>query len=886
MVFVNRIFAVVAGVCLVAVVGPVAVAAEPTFVWWEGEAAAQTNFPERTWFDAQDAGERDKLSGGDWLTNSDKRQADEPTPTARYRVVVPETGKYQLWARKFWKHGPFRWRFDDGPWRTCGRDVALADSVGIRTHVVANWVHLGAVELERGRRSFTIELLAEAGDAKTAAFDAFVLIDGAFRPRGKLKPGEKYNRADPGYFPFEPGTDAFGNEAALDLRPLNEKLAGMNGRVRQRGDRFVLGDGSAVRFWGANVSIANAGQQRQTVDYLAAKLARLGFNAVRFHAGIWQANAPDELDRDKLDDVPYLVEAMRRQGIYTTASIYFPLWFDARRAGLAGFDRIDNNRPFALVFFDAEFQRMYRGWLRQLLTTPNPYTGRPLAREPALAMLELVNEDSLFFWTFSKKNIPPRYWRELETRFGQWLVRRHGSIARAYAAWGGAKLDGDAPDDRRMTVREAWFMTGAGLKQQGPAGRKRMADQVRFLAELQRGFYEQTIAYLRDELGYEGLVICSNWKTADAATLGRVERWTYTAGEVIDAHAYFGGEHKGEGSSYSVRQGHRYADASTLRRPERFPAQALQVAGHPQIISELGWPQPNRCRAEWLPMTAALASLQGIDGVFHFAVGSNFLVDAGMGKFQVGSPAVAFNSPAAALIYRRGDVRQATPSVLRAFDQAQLFSLASEGQMPNAMLDPLRKADLPDGVDAGDASTAFRRGPMVRAFGEARLRVPEPDPALLAQIRWDDQADRLVIDTPTARGVVGFFEDFEPQPLGPVTLDRFAHDFGSVLLVALDDRPLERSRRMLLQVMTHDQPFGYRTSGGNALKQITELGGPPFGIEKIDARLSIPANLQVTALDANGYPTNEALQRKATDAAAHVTLRPDRIYYLLERARR
>ena len=69
--------------------------------------------------------EREGLSGGDWLTNAGKRTG--PEAFATWRIEVPETGDYALYARKFWRHGPFRWRFDAGGWRTCGRDVGLLD---------------------------------------------------------------------------------------------------------------------------------------------------------------------------------------------------------------------------------------------------------------------------------------------------------------------------------------------------------------------------------------------------------------------------------------------------------------------------------------------------------------------------------------------------------------------------------------------------------------------------------------------------------------------------------------------------------------------------------------------------------------------------------------
>jgi hypothetical protein len=40
---------------------------------------------------------------------------------------VPQTATYEFYARKFWQHGPFRYRFDNGEWREVRR-AALLDS--------------------------------------------------------------------------------------------------------------------------------------------------------------------------------------------------------------------------------------------------------------------------------------------------------------------------------------------------------------------------------------------------------------------------------------------------------------------------------------------------------------------------------------------------------------------------------------------------------------------------------------------------------------------------------------------------------------------------------------------------------------------------------------
>ena len=42
---------------------------------------------------------------------------------------------------------------------------------------------------------------------------------------------------------------------------------------------------------------------------------------------------------------------------------------------------------------------MYKSWLRRLYTEPNPYTGIPLKDDPAVAIIQIQNEDSLLFYT-------------------------------------------------------------------------------------------------------------------------------------------------------------------------------------------------------------------------------------------------------------------------------------------------------------------------------------------------------------------------------------------------------------------------------------------------------------------------------------------------------
>ncbi|GAA5019687.1 hypothetical protein [Actinopolymorpha pittospori] len=633
------------------------------FVWWEGEAPAETNFPSHTEFSPTEQ-ERHLLSGGEWLSNEGTRGADDPEAFARYDVDVAEEGEYHLWIRKFWHHGPFRWRFDEGEWHVLDDSFGLADNTYIRRFLNANWFHAGTVRLAAGRRSFELRLLAGPGEALTACFDAFLLTPGQFVPRGKFKPGEYGGEAAEGFAPFEVGADAFAS-SPIDLSHLNEDVAGRNGFVTARRGGFVLGDRRPVRFWAVNAGPEIVRQDPGSVDYLARFLAKRGVNLVRIHGQIFADGASDlSVDAHYLDQLHAFVAAMKRAGIYVNLSYYFPLWVQLGSAtGFPGYDDIANRTPFALVMFDPDFQAVHRSWARALLTTPNPHTGLALAADPAVAMVEIQNEDSFFFWTFTRTNIPEVHLRVLDAAFGAFLARCYGSPAAALSAWGaGSGVDGDVPAEGRMVVQEAWMMTSDAHPTDSPM-KHRMRDQREFLTQQQRGFYADTARYYREELGVRSLVTPSNWITAQPSTMDALERYTYTAGDVVDRHdAYFTGRHEGFGADYMIDIGQTFESRSTLRDPDATVVKFHRIAGHPQTVSETGWPNPNRFKAESVPLWAAYGALQGMGGIEFFAL-DRIGWQGSPGKFTTMVPSIFGQFPAYALAYRRGDIQEGEPVV-------------------------------------------------------------------------------------------------------------------------------------------------------------------------------------------------------------------------------
>ncbi len=97
----------------------------------------------------------------------------------------------------------------------------------------------------------------------------------------------------------------------------------------------------------------------------------------------------------------------------------------------------DSESMQGLLFFDPELQAADEGWLRSLFEPVNPYTGIPLKDDPAVAIIQLQNEDFLLFWTI--ESIQGREREILSGQFGEWLKQKYGSLAAASKAWNDAK---------------------------------------------------------------------------------------------------------------------------------------------------------------------------------------------------------------------------------------------------------------------------------------------------------------------------------------------------------------------------------------------------------------------------------------------------------------
>ncbi len=863
-------------------------------IWIEGEKPLRSTLTWHPWYGAV---KRDQLSGRDFASHWNK---DKPGELS-YRFAVARAGQFDFWVRANPTAVRLSYNLNAGDWVAIDMQKNNGDVVNIAADERVDlrficWAKVGKLSLKQGVNVVNFRMHSENNNH--GMLDCFVLADEPFRPNGIRKPGESGPAApvEEGFVAFDPPHDKFEASALMDLRFLNEKSAGDGGFITTKGSQFIHSrTGQPVRFWAVN---GPPSRNEEDLRDCAKMLAKRGVNLVRIHGGVFDGAGvfkPDQVQR-RLE----IVRSMKQEGIYSHLSIYFPLWLSPKpgTSWLTGYD--GTKHPFAALYFNTEFQKEYRKWWQAVLLTPDAATGKKLIDEPALMGVELINEDSYFFWTFAESNLPDPQLRIIEALFADWCKKKYGSIEDALKAWGNRGLKRDNPAEGRLAMRPLWNMA----KERTPRDR----DTAAFLVEHQRQFYADTIAFLRS-LGFKGLVTCSNWHTASAEYFGPLERYSYTVGDFIDRHGYFGCNHSGDNAAWSVRVGHLWSDRSALRFDGEKPGSAKSF-GHPvmeiifdnkpTMISETTFNRPNRYRSEAPLYYACYGALQDTGCVVHFALDSaRWAVKPGffMQPWTLMAPSQVGQFPAAAMIYRRRLI-DTTPNVVELnLGIDDLKALKGTPMPQEAALDELRLKDVPQGLEikpgnvidplvhyVGRTAVNFTRntGPHKLTDTSKHIdRKAQTVTSLNGQLKLDYGKGVLTINAPAAQGASGNLKEAGEIRLPGLTI-ACDMELAHIVAVSLDDKPLNQSAQILLQVMSEEKPAGWKAEpAGNGTQKIVNLGHDPWMIRSLSGTVKFTrpdaAQLKAVALDGNGY------KGKEIGSAAEIRLEPGVLYYLLSR---
>lgn len=833
-----------------------------------------------------------ELSKGAWLSHFSSSEM----PVAHYDFLCEEEGVHEFWLRANPIAGAkISVRINGQNWQNVSLDKLeqqqnIASDGKPDMRFIA-WIKGQPITLRQGENS--IDLRFESGNNYHGGIDCFVLSREPFLPQGNRKPGEKTGLADEGAWAFEPDRDSFSSEALLDLSLLNEKPAGKHGRIRRsaNGSDFVDGLGEPIRFWAVNTTV-HYNNDITKVEEHARWLAKRGVNMVRHHGHLAPGNGSliTDVNQSDIEAAWKLASAMKKQGIYVTLSPYWavsvkpqPDWAlkDAGGSNLTG-----------LLFFDPDLQAAYKTWLRKLLVSPNPYTGIPLAMDPVLAIFQIQNEDSLLFWTESSIKSEQR--RALGDLFGKWLIEHDGTLEKTVKRWGG---DTNAPEDdfarNRVMPFPVWNLTQSST---GPM-EKRLNDQLQFYTELMYDFNTEIARFLKEDIGYEGLVNAGNWRTADQGKLLDAERFAYSANDVIAVNRYYnGGSHTNPNdkhrAGYLVSQGDLFTSESALKQPAAFPLTLRQVRGHPMIISESSWVPPLLQQSEGPFLVAAYSALTGFD-IFYWFSTSDIGFGLPMGKWQVSSPAQLGMFPAAAFMFRKGYIQQGKPTLVEYRTPENLWTRQIPLLPEQAGFDPNRDMQIETGSQGTLTPLAFLTGGVEVAFRQGVTKLEDLESlideenstvqSVTGELLWNYDKGICFLDTPKAKGITGNLAAAGRSTFGSLTVNGH-NEYASLLLVSLDDVELDQSKRILLQICTTARPYGWKTEpAGEQTKRIVNLGSSPWNIENVDIDIQLTNSKlrKVTALDANGMSNGEVPIRRS-EHGIEFSLPQDAIYILIE----
>jgi hypothetical protein len=705
-------------------------------------------------------------------------------------------------------------------------------------------------------------------------------------------------------------------EGPTDMSHLLHKPAGSRGFIRIANGHLATGDAERWRIWGQNVCFGAALPPVDKAPGVARRLAKFGINCIRFHhadhrwptgflmrslhlAGQEGPEPTRALDPEAMARLDYFIYCLAQNGVYSDLNLNVSRHFTpadgVEQSEWLGYAK-------AVTYFDPQVLMLQKEYAQQLLRHVNPFTGNRYAEEPAVALVELVNENSIVeSWLAGRLlgkqtepggtwcDIPSYYAEQLDRLWNGWLTERHGDAASLREAWGGdLRGDEDTAEGSVRRLKPGEF---------ADASAARFHDEATFYEQIEQRFFDEMAAFLREEVGVRQIIVGSSdhnhyinnqIHVSSNARLG-----------IIDGHCYW--QHprfttpKGWGGDWLI------TNTPMVDNPDHSIIAQLSrstVAGLPYIVTEVNEPFPNDYACEFIPVLAAYGLLQDWDGLFLFAYASGGYYEPGRGADDSpdGGPVRSFfsmaNDPmkmvqtaAGALVFLRGDVRAAERMVKRELTRERLLEALREkptDEFPYAVPGLAGRLALVHRTAIG----SFDAPAVSPQRGECELpagRIASDTGELV----WTESGgrDSVLMGAPCCEAVIGHAGRHEAAHLAADLRTPFA----SIQLHSLDGEPIASSERMLLVAAGRVANTGMVWKGEDRQSLEGGFGNAPARIEPVDAGIELrglnaAGTIALIPLDVRGQPTGTALpfSRKGERWTIDLPVDAGTIWYLVE----
>ena len=648
----------------------------------------------------------------------------------------------------------------------------------------------------------------------------------------------------------------------LDLSFLLDKPAGKDGFITIKDGHFVKPSGERLKIWGVNLVFGANFPEKTDAPKVAAYLARFGINAVRLHHmdGMWgqatlMSNGLDHTQKispEQLDKLDYLIACLIKAGIYIDINLNNSRQY-REGDGVAEHKLLGIAKSVTL--FDDRLIELQKMYAKQLLTHVNPYTGRAYVDEPAVCIVEFINENSLVEAWFRGRlkgqrtepdgdvwcDIPAYYGQALTVKYNEWLKRNY------------------TISDIRLLEEETGVNRGENIPRLLPEEFKessefRFTAEASFLIETERNFFLDMYTYLKEELGVKSPITCNSDHDHS------VNNYAYLSNaslmDFVDSHVYWN-LFDGTTDEEKERWG-RAHNTPMVSAPERSTVAKLSrsaVEGKPFTVSETNHGNTNDYYSEGIPIIGAYAGLQDWDGIFYFALSHSS--PSSWDTFRPGTldmvvdPVQMANYAATGLMFMRNDIKPSKSTVLRGYSPDDIIKGAKsqDGGSPfftenfSPLIPLIQKTRV----------TSFHR--TVNDFPQVQ------DTKILrsetGELTWhsDDDKSFVEVSSPNSEAFIGF-NTKHTSDLKHIKLN-IKNEFGAITLTSLDGQPLEVAEKILL-VTTAQSGFTSMKWNEDHTK-LSNRGKQPTTIEVIKGEIILKGlkngkQLIVEPLDGAGNP--------------------------------
>jgi hypothetical protein len=691
----------------------------------------------------------------------------------------------------------------------------------------------------------------------------------------------------------------------VDVSFLLDAPAGKVGFIRVQDAHLVKPDGSRFRIWGVNLTGWTRGSTllppKEQAPLWAAEMARFGINCARFHfldmpahdgsmtnesgrripAGlIAPGDTSQELDPEALDRLDFFIAELKKRGIYANLNLNVGRRY-RKGDDVPDYKFIQRAATKGMTLVGDRLLELQRDYARKLLTHYNPYTKSEYRNEPAVACVEIVNENSLVeFWC--------RNWLQ-----GQ-LTQKHPAPQLDFSPYYEKVLNGMYQDwltKHRTPEQLAQLRKLVGVKAGEPIPRTTRQDfrecpaelfhtEAEFYMSVEQEFFLGMKSFLQDELGVKSLIV----GTADHTYWIPNQPLIHTTSQmdIVDGHVYW--EHPAIWGHRNTPMVNAPLD-STIVKLSRSA-----VAGKPFTVSEVNHPNPNEYCAEMIPLLAAYGAFQDWDGIYFYTfepkAGKNwqpFVTD----HFDITlDPVKMIQMSAGALLFSRPDVTAAKQVVTRTFSMEQVYESAR-----------LPESERPYFTPGFPLSIPLRHGSRIKCFdceptGTFVDDLKPPYASDTGELVWHDSKPAggvVTIETERTQGLIGFVRD-NPVAVRHIKAE-VKNDFCAITLSSLTAEPIWKSTNLLLIAGSRWQNAGSkwnerRTMWGDG-PESKGWGKGPTQIEPVTGWLTLrdldgAVRVELIPLDGAARPIGKPIRGKLVEEGFEIPLGdPATTWYLV-----